>query len=613
MEADNASTEKTDPVNVDSSTVFFYGEPQRLQCLNFLLHLAPFSNDTLLIIGPAGSGKTVILKQFLHKGGEAWRSCFMQGEGLRAVTDLLQALQTRFSIRSLEDAARTEQIEVLVEEFQAVQKRNQRVILIIDDADKAGEDVIAFFDQLQDGFRRAGDGISLVLAGAEAFAQHPEVENLRNHGMHVFELTPLTLDETQNYIRNFLRKNGMPTDALSSGEMKRIHREANGNFAMTYNLARAAIGKGRHRLLGGIGGEEKASEDVPAAAHHDIVVPKSRYFIPLSLLLVFALLIAYRFGNLPIPDFIGEVDRAAHAPQPVVEQAPAPAADVAIDAESGEDGAIGSEDGGEDVTTLHALEGEPAPVAQPGPPEALTDAFDQLAMGRQVEGEGEAPPAGEARLPPVAEEAAPSETPTSQKSVPELLAEAARTKAQVPEVAPLAQTQPSPESAKSAPAAATPAPEPEPVAAEPAKAEPVPAPPPAAVVTEVDQPKVEAPPPAPALAAAPAPESQPTPAEVRGEDWLLEQPETAYTLQIMALNSDAAFRKMLLKVEDPSRFAIYRLLRNDKTLYALVYGSYDSRAAAEAAETELPKSLGKVSPLPKRMRDVQKDIRALPQ
>lgn len=550
----------------DSRKVFFYGEPQRMQCLNFLMHLAPYSNDTLVITGGVGSGKSVLLKQFMHKGGEAWRTCFMAGEGLASVKELLRAIEARFSIRSLEDAPRTEQIEVLVDEFQAVQKRNQRVVLIIDDAHKASEDVLGFLDQLQEGLRRAGDGVSLVLTGDESFAAHPEVENLRVHGMHVFELLPLSMEETENYLRNFLRKKGMPTDALSSGEMKRIYKEAKGNFALTFSLARNAVGKGRHRLV--LGGAEESDATPSVEPSQAVVVPRSRYFVPLSVLLVFAILVANQFGSIPLPDWLSEKEPTVEPSSPsepttggVDEVEPPPAE--------------------EDTPSFHALEEEYAPVTQPGPPEALTDAFDQLALE-----EPSAPVVlaedGIVPIVPPVEEAAVATPPEIVE--PEVQS--------VPAVEAL--TPPVPQ----APLVVIPAPEvvapPPPVAVEPL-----------AITTQAEPPAVTETSPAPA-------ETPPAPAGPRDEAWLLAQGEKKYTLQIMALNTDKTFKKMLAKVDNPSAFAIYRLMRNDKLLYALVYGVFDSSADAQAAVADLPKSLGKVSPLAKRMRDVQKDIRAAP-
>ncbi len=566
MEADRSAEPNNHPDD-DSRKIFFYGEPQRLQCLNFLLHLAPYSNETLLITGGIGSGKTVILRQFIQKGGDAWRTCYMAGETLAGVNDLLHALEARFSIRPLEGAARTEQIQVLVEEFQAVQKRNQRVVLIVDDAHKASADALAFLDQLQEGLHRAGDGVSLVLTGDAPFASHPEVENLRARGMHAFELTSLSLEETENYLRNFLRKNGMPTDTLSSGEMKRIYKEAKGNFGMTFSLARSAIGKGRHRVL--VTDAEKPETAPLAAPEHqrDIVVPRSRYLVPLLLLLAFALVVANQFGSLPLPDWLSTAERPVvpEAPPPVVEEAP----------------------------SLHALEEEYAPVTQPGPPEAVTDVFDRLALEDQTT---EAEPSEELEVPPTppieegVEVAPPEPEEPAQPTAPPVAVPPPPSAGAV--IAPIAPPIPLPEPPKQA------APTPEPVAPEAPKA-------PEAGTSTLPPPTAEPGPAAPA-------EPSPVPVGPRDETWLLTQDEKKYTLQIMALNSDKVFRNMLAKVEDPRVFAIYRLVRNGKVLYALVYGVFDSVAAAQAAAAELPKSFGKVSPLPKRLRDIHKDIRAVP-
>lgn len=592
----------------EQRNVFFYGEPQRLKCLNFLLHLAPYSNETLLILGAIGSGKSVIVKQFVQKGSDTWRVCMIAGETLASLGDFLRVIESRYSIRSLEDNTRTEQIEVLVEEFQALQKRNQRVILIIDDADKASVDVITFLDQLQEGFRRVGDGISLVLSGEASFGSTPEIESLRNHGMHVFDLAPLDFEETQNYVRTFLRKSGMPTETLSSGEIKRIFKESAGNFALTFVQTRNAVGKGRHRLL-----EREQSGDETATENDEYVpsaVPRSRYFVPLTVLLVFALVAVVQFGDFPYKDRLTAMISPANDDVAMIETSPPPIEplpDASVEQppeiSSIDDQAAlamddfahdsGNEDGGEEVVAAHALEDEFAPPAQPGPPEILTDIFDQIVR----DGAGPAPEIASGPEVQSAENhpaaSAPADEPKTLSAASEQPKEAISLKEPTslePEPVPAAEVDDKP-STPAAGALQRPAALGSEMSEEPATTLPGPAEKAPQDISEIESPS-------------------PSVAGPRDEVWLLAQPEAKYTLQIMALGSDKPYEKLLAKVPAPEAFAVYRLVRGNKTLYALVFGVYDSAAEANAAGAQLPTGLGKVSPLPKRLRDIHRDIRA---
>lgn len=209
-----------------------------------------------------------------------------------------------------------------------------------------------------------------------------------------------------------------------------------------------------------------------------------------------------------------------------------------------------------------------------------------------------------------------------------------------PAEADLAPTAPAP--AQAQPAAPPPAPAeakpaltpPPPVAAAPAKPErppaSVPAPPSAGTAARAEQPakaQIQAPapqpvpakpaqapqkaPPAVAKKEAPAVPSRPSAPTstggaggLQGRDYLAKQDPNDYTLQLVAMKTEDEVRDFAARHGLRSHAAYFPVRKNGDVLYALVYGAYPSRAAAEAAVRELPKGIG-VQPWVRSFKSVQ--------
>ncbi|BCX88135.1 DamX protein [Methylomarinovum tepidoasis] len=151
-----------------------------------------------------------------------------------------------------------------------------------------------------------------------------------------------------------------------------------------------------------------------------------------------------------------------------------------------------------------------------------------------------------------------------------------------------------------------------------AVAETVPAPPSPETVTE---PVAESPPPDAAPEAEPVAkiataEAQPlTPAEilvslgVHTSDWLLQQPERHFTLQIAAFDKLEDLAGFVREHPGLQPLAYYRKQRRGRAWYPLLYGVFPTLEAARQAQAKLPPGLKK--PWLRRLRSVQKEIRAL--
>jgi len=155
--------------------------------------------------------------------------------------------------------------------------------------------------------------------------------------------------------------------------------------------------------------------------------------------------------------------------------------------------------------------------------------------------------------------------------------------------------------------------EPAPIIARP-RAEPAASPEPAAPTAAAPPRAAPAAAPAPTAAAPSAPPAAavsrpPASGSARSADWIMAQPGSHFTLQLVSLSSAERAQAYVAQQPDPGSFAVYRLLRNGQVFHVVVYGSYATRAEAEQAAGRLPASVGNVQPWVRQFSQVQESVR----
>lgn len=119
-------------------------------------------------------------------------------------------------------------------------------------------------------------------------------------------------------------------------------------------------------------------------------------------------------------------------------------------------------------------------------------------------------------------------------------------------------------------------------------------------------PQAEAEPDAPQPA--PVPDSGFAP-QVRSAAWILQQPASAYTLQLASFSTAERAAEYLADQANPEDFARFRLQRDGRILHVVLYGRFDSRPEAVAASAALPQSVGRVEPWIRTFGQVQEAVR----
>ena len=81
-----------------------------------------------------------------------------------------------------------------------------------------------------------------------------------------------------------------------------------------------------------------------------------------------------------------------------------------------------------------------------------------------------------------------------------------------------------------------------------------------------------------------------------GAEWIKAQPNTHYTLQLMAVKDEDTARQFILEHQLQGKAAYLPVMSNGQTLYAVVYGSYPQRSEAARSAKDLPAAWGTPKP-----------------
>ncbi len=95
---------------------------------------------------------------------------------------------------------------------------------------------------------------------------------------------------------------------------------------------------------------------------------------------------------------------------------------------------------------------------------------------------------------------------------------------------------------------------------------------------------------------------------IRDTTWVMSQGAGLYTIQILGTENERLLRHQIKNGDYLDKAAYYKKTREGIPWYSLIYGSYNSREAAQAAAQTLPSSLRKSNPWVRKIGDIQASL-----
>lgn len=231
---------------------FFYADANREQRLDLMQHLAPYS-EVLIVVGAPGSGKTMLLQQFVARAGETWRTVVVSAQAGMSREEFMTQLMDGFGL-PMDDAIPLERRHtVLIDHLHALRQSARMPILIVDDAHHLDADVMELILTLCEE-NDTSHLLSVMLFGTpqlQANLASPALAPLQGRVAHTFDVPALSEHDTGRYLRHRMRAAGARDEGPFTPEViTKIHAASGGMpFAineMAHNLLTERAGAGSH-------------------------------------------------------------------------------------------------------------------------------------------------------------------------------------------------------------------------------------------------------------------------------------------------------------------------------------------------------------------------------
>ncbi len=538
-----------DPFRNTLDNHFFYADPGLMQRLDLLQHLTQFGDQLLLIAGPEGSGKSTLLSQFKLRAKDSWRICHLDGGKYASASHLLHDMADFFNTPYGDDSAMMGR--ELIQHARSLQQDAGLAVIVIDDADRLGDDSLSSLLNLGESPQEALRYLRIILLGdpsLDARLMTLGLNNPRNPIAHRLDMQPFDTQQSAAYLMYRLAIAGYSGDSpFSSTEVEAMHKAAGGLPGQLNIYARETLSETIERKLAA----KKTAAEKPAKPRPT----ESAGFMPSNIKLP---LPAPVLGAgavvlvVAIAWFSGLFDQDEGLPVDLETQAlTLPPEIQPIDTE-----------GAQPDTDDSAV----TPIVRTPPEKRVKEAVEPVITVKKPQPKQPEPTPATA----APQEPAPAETQLSQLEA----APAEATAAPTPEPA----EKPAPDAAVSALQSA--------VDQELAKLDTVAAAP-APSNAEVEPPK-----PAPA-----APPASTLPA------WVAAAADDHYTLQLVGLSQKSSAETYLKDHRLDDKAAIIVSERKGAPWYSVIYGDFPDKASAQSAT--LPASLKATKPWPRTFAAVR--------
>jgi general secretion pathway protein A len=212
-----------DPFAQAPDAQFFYPTAQHREALAILLHGIQSRKGFLVLIGEAGLGKSLVLECLMERLKEqAVEFAFLFNPKITS-DQFLELMAHELDLKYAQSTKASVLIALREHLFERCQA-GQTTVLIVDNAQKLGVDVLEEIELLGNLENRRGSLLQVIFAAQPGFELQLESEELRGLRQRLFlhaRLDRLSAEDTTSYVERRLNKAGLvsqrifPTDVLS--------------------------------------------------------------------------------------------------------------------------------------------------------------------------------------------------------------------------------------------------------------------------------------------------------------------------------------------------------------------------------------------------------------
>ncbi len=219
------------PFSTQHDDNFLYLDAERHQRLEMLSHLTQYSNLLLIVTGERGIGKTSLLRRFCNNADDSWYLCEVNAHTMMDADSMLTDIARGFGLNGLPNDPGTVQ-EIVFEHLKALQNDDLVPILLIDDAHELPKDALETLFYFADIEAAQGHLLRIILfcePQIDIMLESPSIRPLRERITHTLELNPLDENQTAEFIKHRMAVAGFEgASPFTPKVIQKIHKIARG-------------------------------------------------------------------------------------------------------------------------------------------------------------------------------------------------------------------------------------------------------------------------------------------------------------------------------------------------------------------------------------------------
>lgn len=217
---------------VPRPTGFRFYTPGRKPVLAQLHHMAHFSEQLQVVVGPTGSGKTLLRQAMVASCNKDKVQCVVTSGREHADAAGLERLICQ--------ALNVPNVSALLERAEQLHATGMQLYLVVDEAHCLEQQAVQMLADISQSGRTAP---RVLLFAEDSIVSLLEAVRMPADQvwLQLVELAPLTLDETRGYLAQRLEGAGQGIELLDDQQIARIHRLSNGWPASINEVARQVM------------------------------------------------------------------------------------------------------------------------------------------------------------------------------------------------------------------------------------------------------------------------------------------------------------------------------------------------------------------------------------
>ncbi len=199
---------------------FKFFTPQRKPVLAQLHHMAHFSEQLQVVVGPLGAGKTLLRQALVASSNKDSVQCIVtSGRELPEAAALSRFLCQALNVSDL--TAFAGQVEQL-------HNTGMQLYVVVDDAEELSDEALQLLADLSQSTGRSAPRVFLFAEDSIADALSTVAMPAEQVWLQLIELAPLSLEETRDYLSQRLEGAGQGIELLDDEQIQQIWEQSGG-------------------------------------------------------------------------------------------------------------------------------------------------------------------------------------------------------------------------------------------------------------------------------------------------------------------------------------------------------------------------------------------------